>query len=639
MKRLLALTAALACLAPAVAHSAPLPDGRGWEMVSPVDKNGGEIAAAGDLFGGGVFQAAADGQAVTYSSASSFAGGPLSAPPASQYIATKVPGGWSNENLNVSVFSGSYGADPDGVPYQLFSSDLARGLLLNGRHCRSVEAACPVANPALAGTDAPAGYVNYYLRGGAGFEALMSDVEVTASKVGPANFDLRLAGATPDLSHLVLESCAALAPGATEVTLGAGCDPAKQNLYAWSGGALSLLNAAPGAELAASAGAISTDGTRVYFKNKNDGGLYLREGGSIHLVDLTASFQSASADGSVAYFTKAGNLYSYDAATHTPSPLSASGDVLGVLGASAAGDHVYYLTATGLFHRHGATATPVPTNGVVPTESSNFPPATGTARVSADGTRLLFLSAGQLTAYNNTDILTGLPDTEAYLYNATAGQLLCVSCRPNGNRPTASASIPGAPANGKLAGALATYKPRVLSADGNRVFFDSEDSLVSADVNKEPDVYEWQAQGPGCPKAAGCVALISSGRAEGGARFIDASASGDDAFFVTDESLVTGDPGSVDLYDARVGGGFPDPIPPIACLGDACEELPSEPVDPALNTLVSGPGNPKVRYFKYRRKAEGCQAKKKAAKAKKCKKQSKSAAKGKAKNNKKGGKR
>ena len=85
--------------------------------------------------------------------------------------------------MNVASLSGSYGADPDGVPYQVFSPDLGRGLLLNGRPCRAEEGLCPVANPPLAGTDAPTGYQNYYLRQGDGFEALIgaSDVPTPAS--------------------------------------------------------------------------------------------------------------------------------------------------------------------------------------------------------------------------------------------------------------------------------------------------------------------------------------------------------------------------------------------------------------------------------------------------------------------------
>jgi hypothetical protein len=97
--------------------------------------------------------------------------------------------------------------------------------------------------------------------------------------------------------------------------------------------------------------------------------------------------------------------------------------------------------------------------------------------------------------------------------------------------------------------------------------------------------------------------LISSGRGAGGASFIDASADGADAFFITDSSLVDADPGAPDLYDARIGGGFPQPLPPIHCEGDACQPLPSPPTDPTLTTLLAGPGNPAVRYPKSKK---GC---------------------------------
>jgi hypothetical protein len=597
------LFVALACLAPTVASA--LPDGRGWELVSPAAKNGGEIAGPGGVAAGGVFQAAADGSAVTYSSASSFAAGAQSAPPGSQYLSARGAGGWSTESLDVPIFSGSFGADPDGVPYQLFSTDLVRGLLLNGRPCRSQEGGCPVANPPLTGTDAPAGYQDYYLRQGGGFEALIGAADVANTALDPAGFGVRLAGASPDLGHVVLESCAALTPAATEIPLGAGCDPDRQNLYAWSAATgLSLVNTDPGATLGAQAGAISANGGRVYFIDLDDSNLYLREGATTKQADLAAggggSFETASADGGVAFLTKAGHLWRYLAAADTAADLTPAGGVVGVLGASDDGSSVYYLGAGGLYLWHAGATTKV----AAAADPGNYPPATGTARVSADGSKLAFVSSASLTGYDNTDQKTGLPDSEVFLYDATANALRCVSCRPNGARPIGPSSIPGAYANGSAAAATAAYKARVLSADGKRLFFDSTDALVGADVNREPDVYEWQPLGAACPKAAGCIEPLSSGRSEGGARFVDASLTGDDVFFVTDGSLVGSDPGSFDLYDARVGGGFPEPLAPIPCLGDACQDLPSEPVDPALNTAVTGPGNPKVRYFKYRRKSE-----------------------------------
>jgi hypothetical protein len=300
-------------------------------------------------------------------------------------------------------------------------------------------------------------------------------------------------------------------------------------------------------------------------------------------------------DGSVAYFTAGGHLWRYLAGSDQATDLTPSGGVAGVLGASAAGDYVYYQDGEGLKRWHlGATAT-VATDPEAAAES-NWPPATGTARVSADGTRLLFTSlrSEALSGYDNTDLDTGEPDAQVYLYD---GQLTCVSCNPTNGRPIGPSSIPGALANGSGPGATAIYKPRVLSANGKRVFFDSADAIALTDTNQRPDAYQWEAQGEGsCTKAPGCTSLVSSGRDSGGAVFLDASADGADAYFLTSASLVEADPGSADVYDARIGGGFPTPPPPIVCEGDACQPLPPAPVDPTLTTLLSGPGNPGIRF-------------------------------------------
>ena len=84
---------------------------------------------------------------------------------------------------------------------------------------------------------------------------------------------------------------------------------------------------------------------------------------------------------------------------------------------------------------------------------------------------------------------------------------------------------------------------------------------------------------------------------EGGASFLDASADGSDAYFLTEESLVRSDPGSIDVYDARAGGGFPEPETPLACLADACQQLPAPPEDPTPGTLAPNSGNPPQKYY------------------------------------------
>ena len=125
----------------------------------------------------------------------------------------------------------------------------------------------------------------------------------------------------------------------------------------------------------------------------------------------------------------------------------------------------------------------------------------------------------------------------------------------------------------------------MLSGDGNHVFFDSADGLLPKDTNGEPDVFEWEAFGSsGCGLESGCIQPISSGRGKEGASFVDSSLDGTDAFFLTNESLFGPDPGGVDLYDARVKGGFPEPTPPLACVGDACQALPPKPEDPEPGT-------------------------------------------------------
>lgn len=592
-----------------------LADNRGWEMVSPVDKNGGEVAPPGAIAAGGVLRAAAQGGTVTYGSTASFAGG-QGAPPTSQYLATRNSGGWSTQNLTQPIFSGTYDAEDQGVPYQLFSGDLARGILLNGDHCRGEGEDCAVANPPLAGTSAPAGYQNYYLREAGAFTALLGSSNAGFLSLEPSEFDLRLAGASPDLKHGVLSTCAALTANATEVPLGEGCDPDERNLYLYSpGGTLALVNLLPaqatgttGAALAAQGGALSSDGSRIYFTL--EGHLYLRASGQAKQVDDEAgggaTFETASSDGSVAFFTKGGHLWRYLAGTDTATDLTPSGGVVGVLGASASGSHVYFQDSSALKLWSGGTTTTV-APGAQAAAESDWPPTTGTSRVSADGTRLLFVSEASLTGYDNTDLANSEPDSQVFLYDATgAGTLTCVSCNPTLGRPVGPSSIPGSVSNGTAPGSTNSHKPRSLSANGRRVFFDSRDALVITDTNNATDVYEWEGQGEGsCSKPGGCVSLVSDGRASGGGRFIDASAEGSDAFFITAGSLVGSDFGdATDLYDARVGGGFPLPSEPIPCEGDACQPLPSPPTDPTLTTLLAGPGNPPVRYPKA--KKPGC---------------------------------
>jgi hypothetical protein len=581
-----------------------LPDQRGWEMVSPIDKGGGAIAPPEALFGGGGLQGAPDsspeGAAITYGSATSFEGA-KGAPPVSQYLSRRTQAGWVTQNVSAPLASAAYGDEPDGAPYRLFSEDLSRGLLFGGLPCRGGIEGCPAPNPVLPGSGAPARYMAYYLRNSGGsYSSLLSAADLSHSAVAPEAFSVSFAGASPDLSHLVLSSCAALTANAVDLPDGeGGCEGSSQNLYEASAGSLLAINllpgegkTTPGAQLAAPIGAVSEDGSRVYFTHA--GNLYLREGANSAQADEAkgggGSFQAASADGSVAFFTKEGHLYRYLAQSKALTDLTASGGVVGVLGASEDGSSVYFQDGSGIERwREGATMQVAP--GVGAAKESDYPPSSATSRVSPDGSHLAFLSTEELTGYDNGS------RTELYHYGPPLGggppQLHCASCNPTGEKAKGSSSIPGSLANGSTH----AYKPRALSQDGLRLFFDSNDELVVSDTDNRPDVYQWEAKGKGdCERSPGCISLISSGRASEGASFIDASTDGADAYFITDESLVGADPGSIDLYDARVDGAFPEAPKPIPCVADACQALPPTPEDPDPGTLVKNSGNPTQSY-------------------------------------------
>ncbi len=499
-------------------HSAApfaLPDSRGWEMVSPVEKNGGQVADPAEA-GAGAYRAAAQGGGVAYASRASFAGG-AGAAPFSQYLATRTASGWQTQNITPPHLVGAY----QGAPYVAFSADLARSLYLN-------PARCPDGDPC------PPGY-------------RLRDNLTGALTLSPADPGL-LAAASQSLLHIVFTEAG--------------------ELYRWSPPAgLIALGAAPPVSLTAPQGALSNDGQRVYYEGA-DANLYLRDGAMTRQVDAAAggggSFETATPDGATALYTKAGQLYRYLAAT-------------------------------------GASEDLIPAGGVL----------SDSARISPDGTKVLFASTAPLTTsdgerYDNTGLGSGLPESQVYLYDsAGAGTLTCVSCNPTHSRPLGPSSVPAA---------AGPHEPRVLSADGRRVFIESEDALVLSDVNLDTDVYQWTAQGAGsCTRSGGCIAPISSGLADR-ATFVDASADGGDAFFLTDRSLVFNDPGSIDLYDARVGGGFPEPVEPPLCVGDACQVVPPAPEDPTLTTVLPGPGNPAERYRTY-----GARAKKRCPKGKRLK--------------------
>jgi NHL repeat len=651
-----------------VGFSSLLANCRAFEMVSPIDKNGGDIQTLLDFvnFNTSLSQSSLDGEKFTYSSYRAF-GKPEAAPYSSQYLASREEGmSWSSDAIAPAQNSYLEGNSSFENPYKAFSADLCKSWLM------------VKAQPVLA-PGATEGYRNLYRRDNCsegGYEALVQ-VDLSAS----SGFLPALQGFSADGDEAIFWTQGKLTENAASGV--------SQAYYA-SGGALHFLCILPtglpsGGECSGGTGypvvgisgaerlsslthAISMDGSKVYWTAAmgpdGPGKIYLRlnpgedptasgecdeaepEKACTLKVSETVStkaarFLGASADGSKALFEitegiLAGSLYKFDPESASSSLLATKG--LGVAGASEDLSHVYFVSQEVLPGTSGAvvgkpnlyldqegvkTFIATLSNSDVgqgeAISNTNPRPVHHVARTNRDGSRLAFISTASLTGYDNTDQITGKADVEVYLYEVGATEPVCVSCNPSGARPRGRfMTTSGSGTFSAIAALIPTpesqlYAPRVISDDGNRLFFDTYDALLPRDTNGKMDVYGWEKSvGPqDCKKrgadlyvasSGGCLSLISSGESPEDSEFLDASANGNDVFFTTNASLLPQDPGLIDAYDARVNGGLPGPpFPPGPCQGEACQIAPPPPNDATPSSAsFKGAGNAIVRKAKAR---------------------------------------
>lgn len=108
-----------------------------------------------------------------------------------------------------------------------------------------------------------------------------------------------------------------------------------------------------------------------------------------------------------------------------------------------------------------------------------------------------------------------------------------------------------------------------MSEDGSRIVFSTAEPLAVNAINGLANVYEWHKD----PSGGAEVELISTGAADAAVEETVMSESGNDVFFATVDDLVAPDTdGQRDVYDARLGSGFPPPPTPLRpCSGDACQ--------------------------------------------------------------------
>ena len=571
-----------------VGPSAYLPDCRAYELVSPPEVEG--VAVVQSTFFGFDYTgiSSADGQTASFETYGAFGEGGEGSGVANFYLSRRGGSGWSTESLGSPIEPYAYLA-----AYFIwgFTEDLEQAFYTGPWE--------PPLTP-----DASQNSGNYYLRDNSNGSYRLVSVGVEENS---EEFELELEGLATHAEHVVFRPGF---PGSLELT---GCGgPPNERLCDWSAatGELSLVGVKPNGELssgeprvaarpATGRRAVSADGTRIFFKEGGAdtcAGVCVRiDGATTQLVGTSGStFQAADTGGTVAYITQSGDLKRYDVATEELTDLTPAGEVQGVLGSSADGSRVYFVARKEL----APGATPGSNNLYLWTEGEGFEfIATGntssaftgnwtgeylSSRVTPDGMHVAFTANNSLTGYPNEG------NTEAYLYSAATGELACASCNPSGEPASFDAEIEGTNTS--------TRPPRNLSDDGAHLFFTTEEALVPRDANLYDDIYEYDA-------ASGEVALITTGTARvqqvfsPGIEFSDASASGNDVFFVTNQSLVGIDTeeGVPSSYDARVGGGLASQNPPgqtPPCTGKECRGEANTPsLAGATSATVVGKGN------------------------------------------------
>ncbi len=574
-----------------------LPDCRAYEMVSPLDKNGSNVVANTRMI-----QASVLGDRVVYpasagigdSSGSGVAG-------FSQYVAVRKEGiGWA-----------SHGVTPTPKAEPLVGTWLIQ---LSGDLSDAVVSAYDLAGLS---NDIPSAY-NFYLE-----DTETKGLETITTPLGSEPISIfsvteKPGGTSENLSVTTFETKANLLPTVT------GSEP---KLYAWEHGVLKIAGVMPdgllpvngsqeakvGGDAVANRGTVSRDGSRIVFVSEPEGSsqnqLYLRRNGEttawVSEPERTGApsepskveFWAMTADGKKVLFSTEDQLTSEDPGgegsayymyTDGPKPENESNlkfiarGVSGFTGMSEDGSRIYfgsYLWDEGVGHvvpGLGGEELQVLPNGVGGPSPQ--------VEVSSDGRTFAFLTNRRLGdaavgTVNGRFLLT------LYVYDERSETLTCASCIPTGQPTASDAEVEPFASYAVAFPNKLTYQTRFLSSDGQHVFFSTIDPLVARDTNGVSDVYEYDV-------STKRVSLLSTGTGGSGAWLAAADAEGKNVFIATRQSLLQEDTDTlVDLYDVRVGGGFPQPHTQGSCVGDECQGTPS--AAPTFNTAsgFSGLGN------------------------------------------------
>lgn len=369
------------------------------------------------------------------------------------------------------------------------------------------------------------------------------------------------------------------------------------------------------------AGSISRDGSRIFFEATGDlvpdpdddhgqTSVYVRENGTTtRLVSPRRGgqpthqpirFHGASDDGDVIYISSLEQLttepivdrglYRYRLSTDQldliDDDLTGGGSGNGaVIGVSADGSTVFYVVQPSTdYHLYvGRSGT---TTLVTSLASTDISPPTGEDHRVADSRHNK--RAFRTTRDGSVAVFRAQADQATpavYRWSATDG-LEVISRDANGTR------VDGVIGNiGHLNSTAGQHNSgRVMSTDGATVFFTSAAPLVAGDTNGRADLYQWHA---------GEIDRITSGTWTDDAWYVDNSEDGTTVFFATTERVLPlSDVNSVmDLYAARVGGGFPQPAPspigsPATGAGPAGPSTDASPPSTTAAPVTVPPASP-----------------------------------------------
>jgi hypothetical protein len=314
-----------------------LPDNRGWELVSPPDKQGALIEPLAEP---GLVQAAAGGGAITY-----LANNPTEAEPAGftnheQILSRRGTSSWSSRDIGIPHPAATGLTAGQGAEFKFFDPELTLAAVQPfGQFDPALSDEASESTAYLADLTEGCGSNCYQplVTGEPGFANVPENIRFgqeeeckpkvagtggTGVACGP-----QFLGASTDLSHVVLSSAVPLISGAVA-----------QELYEWAGDVLSPVSVLPDGTAAEGLlgvfysaftaknphGAISSDGNRVVWSTSY--GLFLRDMAREETVQLDKAeegspgepcvgcvsgggdFQVASSDGSRVFFTDINRL-------------------------------------------------------------------------------------------------------------------------------------------------------------------------------------------------------------------------------------------------------------------------------------------------------------------------------------------